>query len=164
MATKKTYFRTPVDVPRKIETPSGDKIEDVWAMKYDEQGNEIFYVEGKTNVYEKIQAHLEETKIENILQKCIDTGDESILYKVKGAFADLTEMPKNIFEANERIKKAEETFNNLPLNLRKEYDFSFEKYLADFGSENWKEKMGLNNEETKDLPANKETTKGEENE
>lgn len=164
MATKKMYFRTPVDDPKEIITPSGEKLEDVWAMKLDEKGNEVFYIEGQTNIYEKTQAYLEETKIENILQRCIDTGDPTILNKVRGQYLDVSEMPNNIFEAHAQIEKAKEIFNELPLETRKKYDFSFDKYLADFGSENWIQNMGLNEKEEKPNPdpVETETKKGEE--
>lgn len=161
MATKKSYFRTPVDEPVTTVTPAGEEVEEVWAMKLDEKGNEVFYIEGKTNVYEKIQAYLEETKIENILQRCIDTNDISILNKVKGQYMDITNMPTNIMEAHSKIKEAEDTFNNLPIEIRKKYEYNFNKYLADFGTEEWQKNMGLIKEESVPDPAEK---KGDEKE
>ena len=146
----KKPFRTILDEPKKTITPSGSKEEDVWELKIDEKGNETFYISGKTNVYEKIQAHLEETKIENILARCIETGDYTALNQVQGNYMDITEMPTNMLEAYNKIKDAENIFNKLPLEIRAKYDHNFNKYLADMGSEEWMKTMGIVKEEVKE--------------
>lgn len=143
MATKKIPFRTLLDPPEEKITPSGEEIEEVIDMRIGEDGKEEFYVKGKTNVYAKIQAEAEGTKIENILAKALQTGDTSILQKAQTQFADLTEMPENIFEAQLKIKEAEKTFAELPLEIRKEYNNNFNEYLKDAGTEHWKETVGL---------------------
>lgn len=143
----KKPFRTILDEPKITITPSGEKEEDVWEMKLDEKGNEIFYISRKTNVYEKIQAHLEETKIENILARVMDTGDTSILNRIEGNYADISEMPTTMLEANRKIKEAEKDFEKLPIEIRAKYNHNFNEYLADFGSENWIKNMGFEKKE-----------------
>lgn len=157
----KKPFRTILDPPKVTVTPSGTKEEDIWQLKIDEKGNETFYIAGKTNVYEKIQAHLEETKLENILAKCIDTGDTTLLEQRQGFYADISEMPSTWIEAQNKIKNAENIFNNLPLEVRKQYDNNFNKYLADVGSKTWLKNMGLLKEEAKEETANNEVTEKE---
>lgn len=137
----KKPFRTILDPPKITSTPAGSKIEEVLAMKINEKGEEEFYIDHKTNVYEKIQAFKEECEIENILARCIETGDYSALERAQGSYMDISEMPNNIFEAHQKIKEAEETFNQLPLEIRSKYDNNFNKYLLDFGSENWMKNM-----------------------
>lgn len=143
MATKKLPYRTRADEPLVIESNPGEKIENVVAMKINDDGTEEFYIAGKTNTYEQIQAFAEDSKIENILAKVMATGDMSILQQKKGEFLDLTEMPKDIFEAQKKITEAEKTFAQLPLEVRKEYNNNFNEYLADAGSEKWMELVGL---------------------
>lgn len=158
----KKPFRTILDPPKVTITPSGSMEEDIWQLKIDEKGNETFYIAGKTNVYEKIQAHLEETKLENILAKCIDTEDTTLLNQREGFYADLSEMPNTWIEAQNKIKNAENIFNELPLEIRKKYDNNFNKYLAEIGSESWLKNMGLLKEETKEETAtNTEVTEKE---
>lgn len=148
MATKNKPFRTLLDPPVEIFTTPGNKIEDVIALRIDENGNEEFYVAGKTNVYEKIQAEAESAKIENIVAKVVQTGDTTILQQRKGHFVDLTEVPANIFEAQQKITEAEKTFMQLPNEIRKEYNNNFNEYLKDVGSEKWLELTGLKEKET----------------
>lgn len=157
MAAKKWHFRTPIDDPVNTFTPSGEEVEEMLAMKIDDNGNETFYVKGKTNVWEKIQAFKSETEIETILKRLTDTGDASILERANPQYIDISEMPDNIFEAHQKIKDAEETFNNLPIEIRREYEFNFNKYLADYGSKNWLKAMGL----LEETPVINEPEKGE---
>lgn len=132
MATKKTLpFRTVLDAPVKKVTTSGEKLEDVTSMRLDENGQEVFYISGKTNIYEKIQAEAENAKIENVIAKVLQTGDTSLLEARKGEFIDLTEMPANIFEAQLKIKEAEKAFMELPVEVRKEYNNNFNEFLKD---------------------------------
>lgn len=156
MASKKWNFRTPVDEPKKTTTPSGDKIEEVMAMKLDAKGNQEFYVEGKTNVYKKIQAYADDVDIEKIMLRYIDTGDPNILQKVKGTYTDITEMPKTMIEAHARLQDAENSFNALPLEIRKAYGFNFNEYLKDVGSEQWMDLMGFNKKDNT-IPVQTET-------
>lgn len=157
----KKPFRTILDPPKVTITPSGSKEEDIWQLKIDEKGNETFYIAGKTNVYEKIQAHLESTKIENILAKCIDMGDTTLLNQKEGFYADISEMPNTWIEAQNKIKNAENIFNSLPLEIRKKYDNNFNKYLAEVGSESWLKNMGLLKEEVKETATDNEVTEKE---
>lgn len=161
MAEKETKkpFRTILDPPKKTVTPAGKKIIEELAMRINEKGEEEFYVKGKTNIWEKTQAFLEETKIENILRAVTETGDMNYLNRIQGTYADISEYPGNIFEAQKKIKAAEETFHTLPLEIRAKYENNFNKFLADFGTENWIKNMNIK-EETKETV--KEETKANE--
>lgn len=161
MATKKEKpFRTILDPPVEIATTSGEEIEDVIAMRINEDGVEEFYVSGKTNVFEKIQAESHGTRIEEIIAKVLATGDATLLNQKKGEFMDLTEMPENIFEAQQRITEAEKTFKELPIEVRNAYNNNFNEYLKDVGSDKWLKLVGL----TKETPEEEKTPEPEKGE
>lgn len=143
MATKSKPFRSLLDTIEPVYTTSGDKIEEVLAMRIGEGGKHEFYVAGKKNVYDEIQSYAEDSTIEAIISKVMATGDISILNQKKGEFMDLTEMPKDIFEAQQKIKEAEKTFAELPMSIRETYNNNFNEYLADVGSEKWLITVGL---------------------
>lgn len=152
MATKKEYFRTPVSEPKITVTPSGEKEEDVIAMKLNENEEEEFYIAGKTNVWEKTQADLEESKIGVILQRVNETGDISILNMRTGAYKDITNTPKNMIEVNERIQNAQKEFNALPEHIKEAYNNDYMAYYEDAGSENWNKMMRLTTETPTETP------------
>lgn len=143
MSEKKIPFRTILDKHIITYTPAGKAIIEQHARKIDNDGNVEFYVCGKTNILEKIQAYEPETNIENILRACTETGDMSYLERTKGMYADISEFPANIFEAHQKIENAKETFKNLPLEIKEKYDHSFEKFIKDFGTENWIKNMQI---------------------
>lgn len=160
MATKKEApFRSLLSPPVEIFTTAGEKLEDVIAMKLNEKGEEEFYISGKTNVYEKIQAQSQDANIENIIAKVIATGDTSLLQQRKAEFVDLTETPSNIFEAQQKIQEAEKTFMELPTNIKEAYNNNFNEYLADVGSDKWLELVGLKEKTPEEIKPNPE--KGE---
>lgn len=160
MAEKKP-FRTILDPAPIIVTNPGSEEEIIWAMKITESGDQEFYVKGKTNVYEKIQMFADECDLEQILVRCTQTGDISLMNQRQPFFMDLEDIPDNIFEAHRKIKEAEQVFMNLPLEVRQSYENNFDKFLADFGSEKWMKAVGYTKEE-KAAEKEEKTTKGEE--
>lgn len=96
---------------------------------------------GEVNRYDRIQLHAAECKIETILAKA--AVDPTILQQRKGMFLDVSEQPKSLAEfENMRIKVIQE-FGKLPVDLRKKFDNSPEKFVAEYGSEEWAKKLGI---------------------
>ncbi|QCS36499.1 minor capsid protein [Capybara microvirus Cap3_SP_433] len=156
-------FRTPATYKSNMTpAPSGSKYENEYGTKLDEQGHRTVYIKGQTNIYEKIQADLESTLIENILEACTVTGDYSALERKKAEYMDCTEYPENLIEAQNIILKEKENFERLPLEIRRKYNHSFTEYLADMGSETWAKNMGFIKDEPKTEPKTepKEPTEG----
>lgn len=95
---------------------------------------------GETNVYERIQEDLEGTKIENILH-AVAMGDLSALNQRETIYADATTMPKSLMEAQNLVVKMKYEFEQMPLEVRKQFDYSAEKYVEEMGTEAFMEKM-----------------------
>lgn len=122
--------------------PSGEKEETTFEMHIDQNGHKDIKKSGKTNIYEKIQASYEETKIENIIARAMG-GDSSGLMAHEGQYLDITNAPQTLAEAQQSIQAIKNMFDRLPIKIREKYDMSVEKYVADFGSEKWIEIMGI---------------------
>lgn len=96
---------------------------------------------GTENQYRKIQLHADECKIENILAKA--AVDPTILQQRKGIYADVTNMPKSLAEFKNLEIKIINDWNNLDVETKKKFDNSVDKYIAEFGSENWMKAVGF---------------------
>lgn len=82
----------------------------------DEEGNflnktasPILKSNGFVNVQEKIQSFKDDVDIYKILEKVALTGDSSFLNKKIGTFADICDLPDNVNDMNDYIKKTTNT-------------------------------------------------------
>lgn len=145
----------------QTHTPVGSKFHNDYEIQISENGHKVLVKIGEHNEYEKIQEHLEETLIENILQRA-ELGDPLALEARKGSYLDTTQMPKTLAEAQNKILAIKQEFEQLPVNIRKEFDFSPEKYIQEYGSNGWAKAMGFIKEEPKKEEPKKEEPKGAE--
>lgn len=128
--------------PKTVAAPPGTEYEDDFEYRLDPQGNKQLVKTGRHNLQDRIQASLESTKIESILRRA-QLGDPSALAAVNGQYIDVTGLPRTLAELQSLIIRVEQDFDTLPLDVRRAYDFSAEKYVADYGSENWKKVLGI---------------------
>lgn len=165
----KNKFKRPYEIHERSISPSGEKEENTYGYEINKAGQKILAVNGKVNVYDKIQEYVEETKIENILARAA-TGDTSV-FRPEGIYGDMTTAPANLIEAREMMQKLENTWNSLPNEIKNKYNNDVETFIGQAGNISWLEDMGLI---TKDTPkeikqeiketVNEATTKGVENE
>lgn len=138
---KPVFYTRTIKRPTKA-APSGSPEADIYEVEIDSTGHKHLVKTGKTNTYEKIQASLESTKIETIMRRAA-SGDVTALAVTNGQYLDCTEMPHTLAEAQNMLIKLEQQFNKLPLEVRQKYDMSAEKYIADYGTENWAKNLGI---------------------
>lgn len=122
-------FFSRTNKPATIAQPKCEKIVPTYGKEIDKDGKVHIVETGKTNLYEKIQACKDDTLIYNILDRFV-AGDVSVLQKNQGVYADITEMPKTLAEAQQSLITAENYFNSLPLDVRAEFNHSFSEFLA----------------------------------
>ena len=67
----------------------------------------------------------------------------SALEAVKGTYTDITNAPSSLAEAQQIVIRMKQEWDKLPKDVRKEFDYNVEKYIAEFGSEEWAEKTGV---------------------
>lgn len=145
MSKEETFYSLLSKRPRKY-APAGSRLADDFEIQIDERGHKVLVKVGEHDIYEEIQSYLEETKIENILARAV-AGDPDALNVRQGQYADITQFPTNLAEAQKTILKLGSEFEKLPNEIREKFDFSKEKFIQQFGSEDWVEKMGFRSAE-----------------
>ena len=123
-------------------TPTGTKWHITYEVHIDEHGHKTLHESGKEDQYAKIQEHAESCEIENIIAR-YNMGDKEVLNKVKGQYADITEMPTSLAEAQNKILAIKNEFYKLPIDVRREFGMSPEAYVQQYGSSQWATKMGF---------------------
>lgn len=78
-------------------------------------------------------------------------GDLNALNQRETIYADATTMPKNLMEAQNLVVKMKYEFEQMPLEVRKQFDYSAEKYVDEMGTEAFMEKMAPYNKRLKDI-------------
>lgn len=137
---------------------SGSKMADDYEIIIDKKGHKSLKKCGEHDIYAEIQSYYEETKIENILARAA-AGDVAALNQKSGFYADITDTPANLMEAQNMILKLEKAFYSLPTEIRANFDNSKEKFVSMYGSEDFIKAMGWNVEETE--KTNEQTFTGE---
>lgn len=122
--------------------PSGQRIELRHRAYIKKNGERILIKDVEKHTFDEIQAHKEECLIENILKRSLE-GDLQALEVMKGQYADITNAPNSLAEAQQAMITLKESFEHLPKDIRKEFDYNYEKYIAEFGSDEWAEKTGV---------------------
>ena len=143
-------FATLFNHPEPPIQSSGSDYEDEFIEEIGEDGKIQLVKIGEHNVYADHQVDLESTKIENILH-AVAMGDLSALQKREAMYVDVTNMPKTLMEAQNIVIKAKQEFYNMPLEVRKEFDNSPEKYVSEMGTQEFLDKMAPYNEKMKNI-------------
>ena len=138
---QKTTFKTPYGEHPRVHAPSGSMMQDVYTYQIDKYGRKELQKTGETNLYETIQASLEETKIENILSRAM-AGDVSAM-RANGTYIDTTMIPNNIIEIKKAINNMENLWYGLDQETRNKYNNSMEEFVGASGTDKWLKDMGL---------------------
>lgn len=155
MAKEIKAFKTAYGERERYTVPTGDGMEDVWEYQVNHFGRKILVKVGQRNLYDEIQASLEETKIENILARAA-SGEN--VFRPEGIYADVTTMPSNLIEARQAIQNLENTWQSIPNEIKRKYNNSLEDFIAASGSKEWSRDMGLLPTEAKELNSGADTT------
>lgn len=107
-------------------------------------GRRVLNRDREVDIYNLIQSHREECEIENIIRRAVE-GDYNALNAINGTYADITNCPSSIAEAQQYIINAKEEFEKLPKEIKAKFEFNPEMYIAEMGgnTEGWLEKMGI---------------------
>lgn len=137
----KPKFHTLLDMPKIEPMEPGTGMENEYNYVMDSRYIVGLEKTGEVNRYEMIQMHADECNISLILAKA--AVDPTVLEQRKGIYADITEMPKSLAEFKNLEIKIMNDWNKLDVETKKQFDNSFDKYIAEFGSESWAKVMGI---------------------
>lgn len=142
----------------------GSQLAPVHEIRIDDKGHKTLIDTGeKTDIYAKIKSHNDEVDIVALLTRCEAEG-YGILDQREAMSGDVTMVPKSFMEAQQMLQDMENKFNKLPLETRKQFNFSFTEYIAEAGNDmnSWSKKMGLIKDEPIEEPIEKTPIEKEE--
>lgn len=136
-----TVFNKP---PRNY-TPNGTKYIKTYQEVIFKDGKKGLEWVGDHNVYEEIQTYADECKIENILHR-VAMGDLAALQQRDATYCDATTLPRSLMEAQNLAIRMKDEFYKMPVEVRREFDNSPDKYVSLMGTDEFKKIMAPYNE------------------
>lgn len=118
----------------RVTSEPGSGMKATYKMYVDENGVRELRKSGEYNLYAEIQSHKDSCSIDYILAR-FAAGDSTALSRVQGIYGDFTQMPTTMQELSQRVIDAEHLFNNLPLDVREQFNFSPSEFFAQLGTE-----------------------------
>lgn len=141
--------------PQTIASPEGcySHYETTYTEKLIEGKLEVVE-DGVVNHYDNIQAYADDGNIALTIDRLQNGFQVNLL--PEGTFADVTEAPRTLAEAQSVIIGLRSEFENLSPELRDRFGNSSELYISTYGSAEWAKNLGLVAPEPKNMPEVKE--------
>lgn len=136
-------FKTQYDPHDRVYQHPGDPVHILYSPQFDKDGNFELVESGREDIYSMIQSHAESVDLHLILERYA-RGDVQALSRTQGVYMDTTGLPETYAGMLNTVIAGERQFNELPLETRAKFDFSFEKWMASMDDmQNWSQLMGL---------------------
>lgn len=139
-------FRRPYEFSNsRRSSPVGSRIADKMSVVCGDRGNRYLKKTGETNLYDYIQSFKDEVDLNKIIDRCMMTGDVSLLQRVQGVYLDVTGMPTDNRTAQDILNHSRQIYESLDSKVKAHYN-GFEDFLEAFANEdNFKKFVGLVN-------------------
>lgn len=129
-----------LDYPKcTIPAPTGTNYLNTYTLST-KKGKLHLEKSGKKNIYDMIQADLENSKIENIIKRALQ-GDLHAFKDRPIEYVDTSTMPKDLMHVQNIIVKAKEEFDKMPAEVRELFHNSPEEYVNEMGTKKFIEKI-----------------------
>lgn len=135
-------FKKQFEQYENAATPSGEKIVYEHREEIGKDGKRRLIKDKAINLYEYIQSSRESCEIETILRRARE-GDPSILNAVNANYLDITDAPSSLAEAQQFVIRTKNEFENLPKEIKFQFDNSAEQYVAQYGTQKWADALGI---------------------
>lgn len=125
-----------------VKSNSGSRYVVTYKPHYSDSGALDLIEDQKIDVYEQIQSFKESCDIKTILARYA-AGDESALNRRLPYFGDFSEMPTSLAGYLQLLADAENTFAQLPADIRANFNHSPAEFFASIGTDNFDKRMGV---------------------
>lgn len=136
--------------PKGEPSAPGQRYTKKFLEQIDKYGRKYLEVTELVDINEIIQADLESCKIENIIHQ-VQMGDYSMLMNREMTYADTTTMPKSLADAQNLVLRMKHEFEELPIEVRKEFNYSADMYVNMMGTEEFNNKMAPYNKKIREI-------------
>lgn len=112
---------------------SGSRLRDKMHLVFDERGRRHLEKVGETDAYQLIQSYRDSCDLHKILERCMETGDVSILQRVQGVYYDITGLPCDSRAAHDLMVKSKLVYEGLTAKQKALYP-TFDDFMDVFAT------------------------------
>ena len=133
-------FQTQYNHAPTVANRCGSRILDDHVLCYDADGCQFLKPCGKRNIYAFIQSHKDSCDLSTILSHLDAAEVNGMITTFKyndlkdAGLVDLSHAPKSLGEMHNICMQGEHLFNGLPVEIRKEFNFSVQKFVGAIGT------------------------------
>lgn len=124
-------FRTKYGEKDFIPSEPGKSVVPVYEAYIDEDGHQELRIVGEHDLTEEIQQYREMVSLDNILER-FSNGDKDIINRVKGFYADVSNIPVKMQDILNLNLKGLQIWNELPIDIKSQF-YSYEDFLMNPG-------------------------------
>lgn len=124
-----------------VYTNPGTKTEPIYSYKYDKEGHKDLVISGEKDLDAEIQANKDYCSIAKMVER-FSMGDENALDRVKGFYADFTEMLRSYAEMFQRVEDCYASFNSLDPDVKEVFGNDANVFWSSFGTGEFYERLG----------------------
>lgn len=135
-------FRTLYTEQKRFFSSAGDRFVPQFDSKINANGVLTLEETGKYDLYDEIQSYKDSCDVKTILAR-FHSGETDVLEKYTGAYLDTTEFPKTYAEFQQHLINANNMFDSLPSEMKQKFNNSVSEFFAQFGSDEWSDKLGI---------------------
>lgn len=127
---------------RKAPSPGSETVPE-YILEKDKRGVESLRQCGERPIYKLIQESSRGISVRSIMERFM-SGDTSVVGEISSSdFADVTSLPSSFLEAQNRLAKATQLFEGLPINVRNAYGSNVNAFLAACSDGSFYKRFGI---------------------
>ena len=113
---------------RSASTPPGDRHRSIFRKAKSPEGFPTLVEVGRQDFQEVIDSFAHSCDIRTLIKR-YEAGDTSVLARVQGIYADVTDLPNDLMSAHEILNNARITYDSLTQEQKRDFG-TFDQFLA----------------------------------
>lgn len=113
---------------RSATTPTGDRHRPIFRKAKSAEGLPTLVEVGRQDLQEVIDSFAHSCDICTLIKR-YEAGDSSVLARVQGVYADVTDLPNDLMTAHEILNNARRTYDSLTEEQKRDFG-TFDQFLA----------------------------------
>ena len=122
-------FRSFSNRPAAKPCPAGSSTSRIYKRTFDTAGNSDIVYTGEEPTYQSIQMAARGTLTKDLISRSL-SGDDSAIPTPVESFADITNAPKSLLEAQNHLISAREIYDSLSADVKSRYGNNFGTFLS----------------------------------